>query len=68
MDTITLLNGTISTMLDRLVKAENDKEVLRYKNIELNGRLQSLQSQVTALKANIEALRAGVDLKSEKKI
>jgi hypothetical protein len=60
--------STLNTLLDRLIKSEKDNEVLRYKNVELNGRMQSLQSQVKQLKININLMRSGVDVEQGKEI
>ena len=60
--------NTLNTILDRLIKAEKDNEVLRYKNVELNGLNQSLQNQIKVLKANMVALRNGVDVELGKEV
>jgi hypothetical protein len=57
--------STLNTLLDRLLKAEKDNEVLRYKNTQLNGIMQSQKSQIVQLKAQIVAIKNGVDVTAE---
>jgi hypothetical protein len=59
--------STLNTLLDRYLKAEKDNEVLRYKNTQLNGIMQSQNSKITQLKAQIVALKNGVDVTAEEK-
>lgn len=60
--------STLNTLLDRLIRSEKDNEVLRYKNVELNGRIQSVESQITNLRAQIVALKNGVDITGPKAV
>lgn len=60
--------STLNTLLDRLIESEKQNEVLRYKNKELNGRIQSVESQMTTLKAHIVALKNGVDITGPKAV
>lgn len=49
-------------LINRIVDSEKKNEVLRYKNSELNGAMQSMQSHMTQLKAQLLALKNGVDV------
>jgi len=57
---------TLNTILDRLITSEKNNEVLRQKNIGLNARAQSLESQIKQMKTEIIALKGGVDISGTK--
>lgn len=53
---------TFELMIDKIIDSEKRNEVLRYKNTELNGAMQGMKSQITQLKAQLLALKNGVDV------
>lgn len=59
---------TLNTLLDRLIASEGNNAVLREKNIGLNSRLQSAQSDINRLKREITCLKAGVDVTGDRAV
>ena len=53
---------TFELMINKIIDSEKRNEVLRYKNNELNGAMQAMKSQITQLKAQLLALKNGVDV------
>lgn len=55
--------STFEMLINRIVESEKKNEVLRYKNTELNGAVQSMKSQLTMLKAELIAVKNGAVIK-----
>jgi hypothetical protein len=60
--------STLNTLLDRLIASESNNAVLREKNIGLNARLQSVQSDIIRFKREIAVLKAGVDITGDRAV
>lgn len=60
--------STLNTLLDRLIASEGNNAVLREKNIGLNARLQSAQSDINKLKREIILLKEGVDVTGDRAV
>jgi hypothetical protein len=60
--------STLNTLLDRLIVSESNNAVLREKNIGLNARLQSAQSDINRLKREIILLKEGVDVTGDRAV